>query len=87
MIYLMWIKYLLNGVDFDLKFDLAWPSFILMPDDAGKEYKIIIQKAIFKAIMVDVGLEIVTAHSNSMKKGMKIFFSIEYSEKHNYTTR
>ena len=67
-------KYLLNGVDFDLKLYLAQPSFMLMSDNAGKEYRVIIEKAIFKAMMVDVGSEIVTAHSKSMEKGMTEYF-------------
>ena len=72
-------KYLLGGVDFDLKLYLAQPSFMLMSDDAGKEYKIIIEKVIFKAMMVDVGSVIVTAHSKSMEKGMtEYFFQQQY---------
>ena len=45
-----------------------------MSDGAGKEYKIITEKAIFKAMMVDVGSEIVIAHSKFMEKGMTEYF-------------
>ena len=67
-------KYLLNGVDFDLKLYLPQPSFMLVTDDSSKEYRVIIEKAIFKAMMVDVRSEIVSAHSKSMEKGMTLYF-------------
>ena len=35
-------KYLLNGIDFDLKLYLARPSCMLMSDHSSKEYKVII---------------------------------------------
>ena len=81
-------KYLLNGVDFDLKLYLAQPSFMFMSDNAGKEYRVIIEKAIFKAMMVDVGSEIVTIHRKSMEKGMtEYFFSTDCSKKFSFGTR
>ena len=66
-------KYLLNGVDFDLKLYLAQPSLMLMSDNAGKDERVIIKKEIFKVMMVDVGSEIVTAHSKSIEKGMTAY--------------
>ena len=47
---------------------------MLMSVDSSKEYKVIIEKAIFKAMIVDVGSEIVSAHSKSMEKGMTEYF-------------
>ena len=67
-------KYLLNGVDFDLKLYLTQPSFMLMSDDSSKEYRVIIEKAIFKAMMVDVGSKIESANSKSMEKRITEYF-------------
>ena len=70
MTYLMWINIYWMELTLISSYTSVIPSFMLMSDAAGKEYKIIIEKAIFKAMMVNVGSEIVTAHSKSMEKGM-----------------
>ena len=62
-------KYLINGVDFDLKLYPANSPFVLMTNSPEKKYKLIIEDAILKCHTVDVGSAIINAHTTSLQKG------------------
>ena len=62
-------KYVINGVDFDSKLYPSRSAFVLMSDSPQKEYRIIIEEAIFKCYTVDIGNAIVGAHHKSLEHG------------------
>ena len=43
-------KYIINGVDVDLKLYPLRSSFVLMSDNLQKEYRIVIEEAIFQVL-------------------------------------
>ena len=43
-------KYVISGVDFDLKLYPSRSAFVLMSDSQQKEYRIIIEEAILKLL-------------------------------------
>ena len=62
-------KYVINGVDFDLKLYPSRSAFVLMSDSPQKEYRIVIEEAILKCYMVDIGNTIVSTHHKSLEHG------------------
>ena len=48
-------KYIINGVDVDLKLYPLGSSFVLMSDNPQKEYRIVIEEAILKCCTMEVG--------------------------------
>ena len=50
-------KYIINGVDVDLKLYPSRSSFALMSDNLQKEYRIVIEEAIFKCCTMHVVVE------------------------------
>lgn len=62
-------KYLVNGVDFDLKLYPAASPFVLMSSNPNRMFKLIIEDAVFKCQNVDVGGAIISAHTTSLKEG------------------
>ena len=62
-------KYIINGVDVDLKLYPLRSSFVLMSDNSQKEYRIVIEEAIFKCCTMDVGNGIISAHSKTLQEG------------------
>ena len=70
-------KYIINGVDVDLKFYALRSSFVFMSDNPQKEYRIVIEEDIFKYCTMDVGSGIISAHSKTLQEGgMAQYFSI-----------
>ena len=68
-------KYLINGVNLDLKLYPARSAFALMSNSPNKEYSIIIEEAILKCYTIEVSSTIVSAHTQSMEKaGMAQYF-------------
>ena len=53
-------KYIINGIDFDLKLYPSRSAFVLMSDSPQKEYRIIIEEAILKCYTVDISNAIVS---------------------------
>ena len=65
-------KYIINGVDVDLKLYPLRSSFALMSDIL---YRNVIEKAIFKCCTMDVGSGIIGAYSKTLQEGrMAQFF-------------
>ena len=62
-------KYIINGVDVDLKLYPLRSSFVHMSDNPQKEYRIVIEEAIFKCCTMDVGSGIISAHSKTLQEG------------------
>ena len=78
-------KYLINGVDFDLKLYPARSAFLLMAKNVRKEYKIIIEDCLFKASTVDVGGSIISAHNQSLAKKAMAQYFFEQTQLNNFT--
>ena len=62
-------KYVINGVDFDLKLYPSRSAFVLMSDSPQKEYRNIIEEDILKCYTVDIGNAIVSTHNKSLEYG------------------
>ena len=62
-------KYVINGVNLDLKLYPSGSAFVLMSDSPQKEYRIIIEEAILKCYTVDICNAIVSAHHKSLEHG------------------
>ena len=62
-------KYIINGVNVDLKLYPSRSSFVLMSDNSQKEFRIVIEEAIFKCCTMDVGSGIISAHSKTLQEG------------------
>ena len=62
-------KYIIKGVNVDLKLNPSRSSFVLMSDNPQKEYRIVTEEAIFKSCTMDVGSEIISAHSKTLQEG------------------
>ena len=78
-------KYLINGVDFDLKLYPARSAFLLMAKNGKrKEYNIVIEDCLFKACTADVGGSIISAHNQSLAKGAMAQYFFEQTQLNNY---
>ena len=78
-------KYVINGVDFDLKLYPSRSAFVLMSDSPQKEYRIIIEEAILKCYTVDIGNTIISAHQKSLEhRGMAQYF-FDQAQLNNFT--
>lgn len=67
-------RYILNGVQVNLKF---WPStnqFKLMSPRTSSDYKIEIKEAILKMCMIEVAPEVVVAHAETLQHGPAKYF-------------
>ena len=62
-------KYIINGVNIDIKLYPERSSFVHMSNRPEKEYKLIIEQAVLQVGSVDVGNIIVGAHDTSLAKG------------------
>ena len=60
-------KYVINGVDFDLKLYPSRSAFVLMSDSPQKEYRIINEEAILKCYTLYIGNADVSAHHKSLE--------------------
>ena len=78
-------KYIINGVNVDIKLYPERSSFVLMTNNPDKEYKLIIEQAILKVGTVDVGNIIVGAHDNSLAKGGMGQYFFTQSTLNNYS--
>ena len=78
-------KYIINGVDVDLKLYQLRSSFVLMSDNPQKEYGIVIKDAIFKCCTMDVGSGIISAHSKTLQEGRMAQYFFNQSQIKNFT--
>ena len=78
-------KYVINGVDFDLKLYPSRSAFVLMSDSPQKEYRIIIEEAILKCYTVDIGNAIVSAHHKSLEHGGMAQYLFDQAQLINFT--
>ena len=78
-------KYVINGVDFDLKLYPSRSAFVLMSDSPQKEYRIIIEEAILKCYMVYIGNAIVSAHHKSLEHGGMVQYFFDQAQLSNFT--
>ena len=78
-------KYVINGVDVDLKLDPLRSSFVLMSDNPQKEYRIVIEEAILKCCTMDVGSGIISAHSKTLQEGGMAQYFFNQSQINNFT--
>ena len=78
-------KYIINGVDVDLKLHPSRSSFALMSDNLQKEYRIVIEEAIFKCCTMDVGSGIISAHSKTLQEGRLAQYFFNQSQINNFT--
>ena len=78
-------KYIINGVDVDLKLYPSRSSFALMSNNLQKEYRIVIEEAIFKYCTMDVGSGIISAHSKTLQEGGMAQYFFNQSQINNFT--
>ena len=78
-------KYIINAVDVDLKLYPLRSSFVLMSDNPQKEYRIVIEEAIFKCCTMDVGNGIISAHSKTLQEGGMAQYFFNQSQINNFT--
>ena len=78
-------KYIINGLDIEVKLYPARSSFVLMSNKPKKEYSIIIEQAVLKACSIDVGNTIVGAHDHSLSKGGMGQYFFTQSTLNNYS--
>ena len=78
-------KYIINGVDADLKLDPSRSSFVLMSDNLQKEYRIVIEEVILKCCTMDVGSGIISAHSKTLQEGGMAQYCFNQSQINNFT--
>lgn len=78
-------KYLINGVDFDLKLYPVRSAFALMSNNVRKEFRIIIEDAVWKSSCVDVSPSIVTAHTQSLDKGGMAQYFFDQAQLNSFT--
>ena len=78
-------KYIINGVNVDLKLYPSWSSFVLMSDNPQKDYRIVIEEAIFKCCMMDVGSGIISTHSKTLQEGGMAQYFFNQSQINNFT--
>ena len=78
-------KYIINGVNVDLKLYPSRSSFVLMSDNPQKEYRIVIEEAIFKCCTMDVGSGIISAHSKTLQEGGMAQYFFNQSQINNFT--
>ena len=78
-------KYVIKGVDFDLKLYPSRSAFVLMSDSPQKEYRIIIEEALLKCYMVDIGNAIVSAHHKSLEHGGMAQYFFDQAQLINFT--
>ena len=78
-------KYIINGVNIDIKLYPERSSFVLMSNCPEKEYKLIIEQAVLKVGTVDVGNIIVGAHDTSLAKGGMGQYFFTQSAMNNYS--
>ena len=78
-------KYIINGVDVDLKLYPSRSFFVLMSDNLQKEYRIVIEEAIFKCCTMDVGSGIISAHTKTLQEGGMAQYFFNQSQINNFT--
>ena len=78
-------KYIINGVSIGLKLYPSRASFALMSDNPQKEYRIVIEEAIFKCCTMDVGSEIISTHSRTLQEGRMAQYFFNQSQINNFT--
>ena len=78
-------KYIINGVNVDLKLYPSRSSFVLMSDNPQKEYRIVIKKAIFKCCTMDVGSAVISSHSKTLQEGGMAQYFFNQSQINNFT--
>ena len=78
-------KYIINGVNVDLKLYPPRSSFALMSDNPQKEYRIVIEEAILKCCTMDVGSGIISAHSKTLQEGRMAQYFFNQSQINNFT--
>ena len=68
--------------------ELLYPSrssFVLRSDNLQKEYRIVIEEAIFKCCTMDVGNGIISAHSKTLQEGGMAQYFFNQSQINNFT--
>ena len=78
-------KYIINGVDVDLKLYLLRSSFAVMSENPQKEYRIVNEEAIFKCCTMDVGSGIISGHSKTLQEGRMAQYFFNQSQINNFT--
>ena len=78
-------KYMINAVDVDWKLYPSRSSFVLMSDNPQKEYRIVIEEAIFKCCTMDVGNRIISAHSKTLQEGGMAQYFFNQPQINNFT--
>ena len=78
-------KYIINGVNVDLKLYPSRSSFVLMSDNSQKEYGIVIEEAIFKCCTMGVGSGIISARSKTLQEGGVAQYFFNQSQINNFT--
>ena len=78
-------KYIINGVNVDLKLYPSRSSFALMSDNLQKEYRMVTEEAIFKCCTMDVGSGIISAHSKTLQEGRMAQYFFNQSQINNFT--
>ena len=78
-------KYIINGVDVDLKLYPSRSSFVLMSDNPQKEYRIVIEEAIFKCCTMNVRSGIISAHSKTLQEGGMAQYFFNQSQIYSFT--
>lgn len=77
-------KYIINGVDLDIKLYPIRGSIALMSNNVEKRYKIFFTEAIWKCCVVDVGHSIVRAHTEALQSGGLAQYFFKQMSMNNY---
>lgn len=78
-------KMLLNGVELDVKLYVNRDACSLMSNKSNKEFHLEIEDALLKVATVEVGGELIEAHSEGMKKGGKAVYFFTQAVLNNFT--
>ena len=78
-------KYVINGVNFDLKLYPSMSTFVIMSDIPQKEYRIITEEVILKCYTVDIGNAIVSAQHKSLEYSGMVQYFFDQAQLNNFT--
>ena len=78
-------KYIIDGVNVDLKLYSSRSSFVLMSDNPLKGYRIVTEEAIFKCCTMDVDSGIISAQSKTLQEGGMAQYFFNQSQINNFT--
>ena len=78
-------RYILNGLDIEIRLHRASDSFILMTQNKDKKYHLKLEEVTLKVCTVDVGSAIVMAHAKGLEKGglAQYFFTQDHIQAFN----